>query len=126
MFNTRKDPIPIPPVGEIDQASDRRRFPRVAMPVFFRSPRLRNVREPVVDVGQGGLRVFSDEPLMIGTRLELELFLPNGQELRGMARVCWIGALPPGSAARYDVGFEIFDMPPEDRDQLTNLVNGAS
>ena len=122
MFGSRKAPVPIPPLSEVDAAADRRRFPRVAMPVFFRVPRFRNIRAPVVDVSEGGLRVFSDEPLEVGSMLELELFLPEGEELTGIVRVAWIAEMPEGSAAKYDIGFELFDMSPSARAQLSDLL----
>ena len=124
MFGSKQPELSVvPPVDAVAAAADRRRFPRVALPVFFRAPRLRNVRAPVVDVGAGGLRVFSDEPMEVGTTLELELFLPSGEEVRGMARVAWVGALPPEAAARFDVGFEIFDMDPAARALLDAALN---
>ena len=80
----------------------------------------------MVDVGQGGLRVFSDDPLEVGTTLELELFLPDGAEIRGFARVAWVGRLPEGAAAKYDIGFELFDMDPRDRERLRAMVHAGA
>lgn len=106
--------------------AERRRYSRVAMPVFFRAPRLRNLVEPVVDIGQGGLRIFSDEPMTLGELFELELFLPTGQEVSCIVRVAWIGALPPDSAAAYDVGFEILDMNRSARAALENVLEPST
>ncbi len=123
MFGTRKSQTPIPLLSELEAAAERRQFRRISMPVFFRAPRLRNLREPVVDVSPSGLRVYSDDPMDVGSSLELELFLPDGEELRAVVKVAWIGALPPGSAALYDVGFEIVDMDPDQRCQLNAMID---
>ena len=123
MFGFRRPPAPIPSIDTIGDAVDRRRFPRLSLPVFYTSARQRNVRAPVVDLGQGGLRVFSDEPMLVGATFELELFLPSGDELRAVARVAWVGALGPDAAAAYDVGFELVDMAPEDRARLTAAID---
>ncbi len=122
----RKQPPIIPPLHDVSTAGDRRRFPRVAVPIFFRAPRFRQVRTPVVDASEGGIRVFMDDPLPVGTVVELELFLPSGEEIVGMARLAWIGALPAGSAAKFDAGFEIFDMAPSARSRLSDAVEGEA
>ncbi len=87
---------------------NRRRFPRVKAPIYFQTPRIRDEQRPVLDVSLGGLRVFSDDPFEIGERIQLELLLPpDGTEVSALTRVAWVKKLPRGSAALYDVGFEL-------------------
>jgi len=90
----------------------KRRFPRVMAPVFFRSPKLFSRKRRVSDISPAGVRIFSDEHLQVDTRLEIELFLPDGFSLQALVRIVWINPLPPGSDANYDVGLEFIDLSP--------------
>ena len=123
MVGAIKDSV-VPEPSETE-SPDRRRFRRVAMPVFFRVPRIRNVRTPVVDVAQGGLRIYSDDEMEVGSMLELELFLPAGDEVRALARVAWVSELPSDAAAKYDIGFELVDMSPSSRALLNEAIESA-
>jgi hypothetical protein len=84
---------------------DRRRYRRIQAPVFCRPRGLpgQATRE-VRDISRGGMRVFSDDAHTLGTRLELELLLADGQTLVFDAEVVWLDKLPEGSPALYDVG----------------------
>ena len=84
---------------------DRRRFPRLNVPVYYRPARLLSPRQPAQDVSRGGIRVYTDDPLELGTRLEIELFLPDGESLTIDVRVAWIRELQQQSA-RYEAGLE--------------------
>lgn len=86
---------------------NRRRYPRVKAPVFFKSSRLFARKRPVVDIGMGGMRVFSDESFTVGQSLDLELYLPTGETLACSVRVVWLGLLEEGQPAKYDVGLEL-------------------
>jgi hypothetical protein len=86
---------------------NRRRFPRVQAPILFRSKRLFGRRAPVIDIGLGGMRVYSDDAFKIGQGLDIELLLPDGDELVCQVRVVWLGMLEPGAPAKYDVGLEL-------------------
>jgi PilZ domain len=90
---------------------DRRRFPRLDLPLFYRPARLLGPRRPARDVSRGGIRVNTDDPLAIGTRLEIELLLPEGDSLAVDVRVAWIQELS-GEAreARYEAGLEFLQM----------------
>ena len=59
--------------------ANRRRYPRVAAPVFYRpaGPTLLHHRRSTVDVGLGGMRVYSDEEMAVGARLELDPMVVN-------------------------------------------------
>ena len=72
-----------------------------------------------MDLGLGGMRVYSDDPLKIGARFEVELFLPDSSSVTCLTEVMWIRELPPGSPAVYDVGL---DVPPDALDQIGALL----
>jgi Tfp pilus assembly protein PilZ len=90
-------------------ADDRRRFPRLNVPVLYRPARLLGSRRPARDVSRGGIKVYTDDDLEIGTRLEIELFLPDGDSLTVDVRVAWVRALFEGDA-RFEAGLEFLAM----------------
>ncbi len=109
--------------GPKKDKSNRRRFPRLKAPVFCRSARFRTARRPVVDIGLGGLRVFSDETFEPGERLDVELFLPNAVTLRALMKVAWVAAQPSGAPASFDVGMELLDIKGDgDLDELDAVL----
>jgi c-di-GMP-binding flagellar brake protein YcgR len=90
-------------------ADDRRRFPRLNVPVFYRPARLFGPRQQAQDLSRGGIRVYTDDALELGTRLEIELFLPEGDSLTVDVRVAWVRELV-GQEARYEAGLEFLVM----------------
>ena len=68
-------------------------------------------REPV-DVSLGGVRIFSDERMEIGTLLKMEFFLPDVDPVTYTAEVVWIDALPPDAPAKFDVGLKFIQLDP--------------
>jgi Tfp pilus assembly protein PilZ len=91
---------------------DRRRFSRLDVPVFYRAARLFGPRQPARDVSRGGIRVLTDEPFTLGTRLEIELFLPEGDSLTIDVRVAWVRELT-GQDAHFEAGLEFLAMDEE-------------
>lgn len=89
--------------------SDRRRFPRINLSMFYRPAGLLGPRQVARDVSRGGIRVQTDDPLDTGTRLEIELFLPDGDSLSVDVRVAWLRELS-GQDARYEAGLEFLEM----------------
>lgn len=106
--------------------TDRRRFPRVMAPVFYRSPRIFSQRRRVSDISPGGVRIYSDKRLEKGKRLEIEFFLPNGYSVVAIVRVVWIKELPSGSEGHYDVGLEFIHLPPIAIDELKSVLKNTS
>lgn len=105
---------------------DRRHYPRLNAHVFWRSPGLSGPRRPVKDVSLGGMRIYSDESIPVGTRLELELLLPGEAEtLELLARVVWVELLPGGQPARCDVAVEFLDVPEQARGRLVSVLSQA-
>ena len=106
---------------------NKRRYPRVKAPIFYRSPRLRLFkRQAVIDASLGGVRIYSDTPLAIEQRLDIELFLPDGTSLVCRSRVAWIAALPEGSKAKFDVGLELLEIPPGGVDRIAKVLDDAT
>jgi c-di-GMP-binding flagellar brake protein YcgR len=105
-------------------SANRRRYPRVAAPVFYRpaGPEFLHHRRATQDVGLGGMRVYSDEHISVGTRLEIELLLDENTSARCWVRSVWIESLPRGSGAAYDVGLEFIDIAEEDRKLLAAVL----
>jgi hypothetical protein len=110
-------------LGKSMLPSDRRRFRRLQVPVLWRTQSL--LRGFMgVDVGAGGARVYSDDLLCPGDRLDLEL-LDHDTSVTTAARVVWVDALPPGSPARYDIGLEFVNVADEARRALGRILDRA-
>lgn len=80
------------------------------VPVFYRAPRIFARKQRISNLSLGGVRVYSDQRLYVGERLELEFFLPDGTTVEAKAKVVWIKEMPPGSEAVYDVGMEFVGL----------------
>ena len=81
--------------------------------MLWRSPGLAAKLSRTVNVSMGGARVFSDESMKVGSKLNLELMPDPDVSVQVLARVAWIDELPDGSPARFDVGLEFLDVPEE-------------
>ena len=104
--------------------SEKRRYPRVIAPVFFRAPKHSSPKRRVSDLSLGGVRIYSDEQLDVGERLELEFFLPDGQTIKAMAKVAWIKDMPEEADALYDVGMEFVEMSESATEKLKKVLKG--
>ena len=111
---------------------ERRRFRRIAAPVFCRPAGLKlfsKDEEQPIDVSLGGVRVYSDEALAVGDRLTLELFVkdpgdaPRGaQALTFDAEVAWIEPLGPDGPGRFDVGLKFLHLSRENEALLAAVL----
>lgn len=109
---------------------NRRQFKRVQAPVYCRpmglSLRLLQAKQQrPQDISLGGMRIYSDEAIRKGTKLELELFLPDASSVTCKVEVVWIDALPAGSPAKHDVGLKFIDIRSEDRARLATVLEDA-
>ena len=86
------------------EPDDRRKFPRINIPLYFRPARRRLPRRQVVDMSLGGARVYSDEPLVLGARFEIELFLPDNTSVDCLTEVVWVRPIEGGRQGRRDGG----------------------
>ncbi|WP_257978955.1 PilZ domain-containing protein [Corallococcus exiguus] len=91
---------------------DRRAFPRIHAPLYSRPARMKvGEKKQVLDVSLGGARIYSDDPQDVGSRLDLELFLPDGSSLECTARIVWAIKLPKDAVARFEVGLSFTEVP---------------
>ena len=113
------------------QDDERRKFRRLKAPVFYRPVgisllrRLRGKddRERAIDISLGGVRIYSDDELKVGSRLELDLFLPDDTTLATKAVVVWVHQMPAGSPAKYDVGVRFDAMDDGDQQRLSHVLD---
>jgi len=80
------------------------------------------VPQRVSDVSAGGLRAYSDEERLPGTRLELELLFPDGTSATVLAEVAWAEVIAGGVPARFDVGMRFVDARPEDLERIARAL----
>jgi len=104
--------------GEVE----RRRFPRLKVPVLFRPAKTDDDPLPAKNIGNGGVRIYSNRYLKKGKKLEIELFLPGGNSVTSDVRVVWTKVLPEGSAAVFDIGLEFLTLSPEARERLKTVL----
>jgi hypothetical protein len=74
-----------------------------------------------VNMSLGGARVYSDDRLKLGTKLQLELLADAGT-VQVLARVVWVDELEAGAPARYDVGLQFIDVPEEMTSRLAAIL----
>jgi c-di-GMP-binding flagellar brake protein YcgR len=108
--------------------ANRRRFPRIAASVFYRpaGPDFLHHRRATVDISLGGMRVYSDDDLKVGSTLEIDLLLDKDTTARCWARIAWIEKLPESAGAAYDIGLEFTDIEDEDRRRLTEALKAGT
>ncbi len=102
---------------------DRRRFPRVNAPIYFSYSSRFSPSVPAANVSLGGVRMFADEKIEIGKRLNLTVTLPRGGLIECRGEVVWIKDMPEGSEANYDLGISFVDIAPGDRTALKEYLS---
>lgn len=108
--------------------SDRRRFPRLAAPLFARPARMRRVdkqwdqQQQVLDASLGGVRIYSDDEHAVNKPLDLELILRDGTSVLCTARVAWLQKLPKGAVALFEVGLAFTEVKPEAMELLKTVL----
>lgn len=105
---------------------DRRRFPRVKAPVYYRPASVFGMSSQASNISLAGVRIYSNKPFKKGQSLEIELLLPNGNSLKAIVSVVWISALPPGSEALYDVGLEFLNIADDVIPKLQSVLEKSS
>jgi hypothetical protein len=61
----------------------------------------------VNDISLGGLRTYSDDPVMVGQRQEIELLFQDGGSATMLVEVAWVETMPEGGPARFECGLRI-------------------
>jgi c-di-GMP-binding flagellar brake protein YcgR len=104
--------------------SDRRRYPRVQADIVCRpaGADLLHHKRNTRDISLGGVRVYADDRFEIGSRLDLDVLLPDGTSLRCWAEVVWLVELEVGAPAYFDVGLKFTDMAPADIQRLAAVL----
>jgi len=99
-------------------------YPRLQAPVYFTKlgSRFFRRRHRRFDPVLGGVRVYTDEEPKEGSKLQLEIFLPDGTSVNCKVGVARVELLPPGSPARYDVGLCFIAIHPHDRERLSAVL----
>jgi hypothetical protein len=90
--------------------------------MLWRSPGLVAKLSRTVNVSMGGARVFSDDRLKVGSKMNLELMPEPETSVQVLARVAWIDELQEGAPARFDVGLEFLDVPEEMVSRLAAIL----
>lgn len=90
--------------------------------MYYRPARFFGPRKPAHDVSRGGIRIYTDDALSIGKRLEIELFLPDGGSLNCDVRVAWIRKLENDDFASFEAGLEFLSIDDEQELLLARCV----
>jgi Tfp pilus assembly protein PilZ len=104
--------------------ADRRRYPRVQAEVLCRPAGLvpfHHTRS-THDISLGGMRVLTDEKFAVGSRLDLDVLLPDKSTVRCWARVVWISPLGAEAPAKFDCGLEFTDLAQQDIQRLAAVL----
>lgn len=106
---------------EYDLNQNRRQYPRINSPIYCRPARFTSPRSPLVNIGLGGIRVYSDKKHKVGERLEIELFLPDNTSMTCNVKVVWLNPQEV-STARYDVGLQFLGVERHDLQRLAGIL----
>lgn len=90
---------------------ERRKFRRIHSPVFTRPAPIRTTLIRVANISLGGVRVYSDVRQRLGSKLEIELFLPDETSLSCLVEVAWVSDPPADVPAKYEVGMRFIEVP---------------
>lgn len=107
---------------EYDPNQNRRQYPRLNAPIYCRPARFTSPRTPLVNIGLGGIRVYSDKTFKVGERLETELFLPDNRSMTCNVKVVWLNQLDDKSSAKYDVGLQFLEVEGDDLRRLADIL----
>ena len=96
--------------------ADRRRYRRVQAPILVRPASIfsRVVPRRVNDISLGGLRTYSDDPVVVGQRQEIELLFQGGGSATLLVEVAWVETLAADAPAKYECGLRIVHARQED------------
>jgi c-di-GMP-binding flagellar brake protein YcgR len=106
--------------------ADKRQFPRIKAPIYYKASRFRWGRQQVIDASLDGCRIYSDTAFRIDQEIEIELFLPDETSIRCSASVVWIAALAEDAPAKYDIGLRLLELSKEKRARLERVLFDAT
>ena len=90
--------------------------------MFYRAQKISAEKQRVSNLSLVGVRIYSDERLNVGERLELEFFLPDASTVEARAKVAWIKEMPEGAEAVYDVGMEFVELGEDATEKLKTVL----
>jgi hypothetical protein len=90
--------------------------------VLWHSAALRAPHSPVADVSLGGARVYSDDLVYVGARIDVELVLPDGATIALGVRVVRVHILRASGPAFCEVALEFLTLSGEARGRLARVL----
>ena len=88
-----------------------RRFPRLMAPIHYREARDSTERNPVIDIGLGGLRLLSFRDRQVGSMWDIEVLRPDGAGLTCTVKVIWVRQRPDRRPQEFELGVEFVEIP---------------
>jgi len=77
------------------------------------------------DISVGGIRIMTDAPLEVDSRVGLEITLTKSRtRIRAVARVCWVKELFDKDV--FETGLEFTEIDPDDRLALMDHLYGKA
>jgi uncharacterized protein (TIGR02266 family) len=98
-------------------------YPRLEAPVYWRPLGFQFLRRKEKSIGDlGGVRVYVNEKLKEGARLEIEVFLPDGTSVICKVEVAWVEKLPERAPAQFEAGLKFTSLATGDRVRLSSVL----
>lgn len=111
-----------------DVQTERRKYKRLNAPMYCRplgramAKTQETPKIAVEDISLGGVRVYSDDRHKPGDRLELELWLPDGDSITLDTTVVWVDPLEGQNPARFEIGLKFVDVKTSDLARLEAVL----
>lgn len=111
---------------------EKRRHPRfnVDLPMKYSEMKVRKKQGGIAhDASQGGLLVYLQDKLPIGTKLKIEVFFSHGFRLtpiRAQAEIVWADIRGPEDWGEYKYGLKFVNIAKEDLSKLKWLLDSLS
>lgn len=111
---------------------EKRRFPRfnVDLPMKYSEVKVRKKQGGIAhDASEGGLLVYLQETLPIGTKLKIEVFFSHGFRLtpiRAEAEIVWADIRGPEDWGEYKYGLKFINIGKDDFSKLKWLLDSLS
>jgi c-di-GMP-binding flagellar brake protein YcgR len=100
---------------------DRRKYRRIRAPLLCRPTGAPSPSKlQTVDVSLGGLRIYSDASMRVGSYVELDFVVPDMPPVTCTAEVMWVEELTAGASARFEMGLRFL---PLDHEALKLLLH---
>ncbi len=111
---------------------EKRRYPRfnVDLPMKYSELKVRKKQGGIAhDASEGGLLVYLQDKLPIGTKLKIEVFFSHGFRLtpiRAQAEIVWADIRGPEDWGEYKYGLKFVNIGKEDLSKLKWLLDSLS